>query len=292
MQNTPIPYNYTLRLRDQVLDMRIPRIMGIINFTPDSFFEGSRAATVLDACRRAEQMIGEGADILDIGGYSTRPGLLYLEPGAGEVAESEEAERVLPVIAAICKAFPETPVSIDTFRSGIAKAALEAGASMVNDISAGTADPDLLAVASANRAAVVLMHMRGNPATMGSLTSYDDLLKDIIFHLRTRCDAAVAAGVNEIVVDPGFGFAKTQQQNFEMLRYLDAFGILEKPVLAGISRKSMIWRTLGITPKEALNGTSALHMTALMKGAAILRVHDVAPAREVVRLFMQLYPLP
>lgn len=220
---------------------------------------------------------------MDVGGYSSRP-------GAVDVSEQEEAARVLPVVEALCRNFPETPVSVDTFRSGIAAEALERGASIVNDITAGTADPELLKAAAKHKATVVLMHMRGNPATMGSMTHYDDLVHDIILHLRNRCDAAHAMGVTEIIIDPGFGFAKTREQNFGLLRQLDAFGILGTPVLAGLSRKSMIWKTLGITPEEALNGTSALHMAALMKGAAILRVHDVAPAREVVRLFEELYP--
>jgi len=272
-----------LRLGDRILDLSSPRVMGILNVTPDSFHSGSRVPDADAACRMAESMLAEGADILDIGGYSTRP-------GAAEVPETEEVERVRPVFAALQRNFPETILSADTFRSAVAQVAVDNGASIVNDVTAGLHDPEIFQVAARAKAAFIVMHMRGTPATMGTLTNYDDIVTEVALHLKNRVAAAEAAGLNDIVVDPGFGFAKTADQNFMLLRNLDHMKLIGRPILAGLSRKSMVWRTLGIRPEEALNGTSALHMVALEKGASILRVHDVRAACEVITLFKKLHP--
>ena len=255
--------------------------MGTINTTPDSFFGGSRQSGLEDALRAAEKMIGEGADFLDIGGYSSRP-------GAEEVSEEEELLRVVRVTEAIHKNFPGTPVSVDTFRSTVAKACLDAGAVIINDITAGTHAENMFETVASFNAAMILMHMRGTPATMGSLTVYSDVITEVALYLKERVDAAQRAGINDLMVDPGFGFAKTIDQNFEMLQHLYHFQICGRPVLAGLSRKSMVWKTLETNPEGALNGTTALHMAALLKGASILRVHDVKPASECVNLFVKM----
>lgn len=282
VQSTPISTNKTLRLGDAVLDLTTPRIMGIVNATPDSFFSGSRATGVEEACRTVGRMLEEGADLIDIGGYSTRP-------GAPDVSEADELERVVPVISAVLRTFPQARVSVDTFRANVARAALDAGAVMVNDVSGGSRDEDMLRTAASCRAAVVLMHMRGTPATMSTLTQYDNIVTEVALHLRQRAEAAEACGITDIVIDPGFGFAKTTEQNFHLLRHLSHLSLTGRPFLAGLSRKSMIWKTLGVSPEEALNGTTALHMAALERGAQILRVHDVAPAAQVIRLHKQLH---
>lgn len=258
-----------------------PLIMGIINTTPDSFYAGSRHTAVDEVLRSAEQMLEEGADILDIGGYSSRP-------GAVEVSEETELNRVVPAIDVIQRRFPQVYLSVDTFRSAVAEAALNSGALMINDITAGTNDPQMFDVAASNNAAMVLMHMRGTPATMGTLTQYEHITKEVAQYLQERIKAAEDSGINEIIIDPGFGFAKTREQNFGLLRELEHFQICNRPVLAGFSRKSMIWKMLATNPENALNGTTALNMAALMKGAKILRVHDVKPARECVTLFKEM----
>jgi dihydropteroate synthase len=267
------------------MDFTRPKVMGIINTTPDSFYGGSRNQGISEALRAAEHMIRDGADLLDIGGYSSRP-------GAEEVPEEEEFKRVVPAIEAIQKNFQGIPVSVDTFRSTVAKAGLDAGAVIVNDITAGTEDQEMFKIVGSFKAAMILMHMRGTPATMGSLTVYSDIITEVAAYLKERTDAAQQAGVTELMVDPGFGFAKTTDQNFEMLQHLNHFQICGRPVLAGLSRKSMIWKTLGTNPEGALNGTTALNMAALMKGASVLRVHDVKPAVECVNLFVKMENRP
>lgn len=275
------------------MDFERPKVMGIINATPDSFFGESRHRGVPEALRTAEQMIRDGAEILDVGGYSSRPSIIYsLIPGAEEVPEEEELKRAVPVIAAIHKNFPETPISVDTFRGIVAKAGLDAGAVIVNDITAGTADNRMFETAASFKAAMILMHMRGTPAAMGGLTSYSDIMTEVALHLKERIDVATQAGITDLIVDPGFGFAKTPDQNFEMLQNLHHFQICGRPVLAGLSRKSMIWKTLETNAEGALNGTTALNMAALMKGASVLRVHDVKPAVECVKLFLKMENRP
>lgn len=230
--------------------------------------------------QHAESMIVEGADFIDVGGYSSRP-------GATDITEAEELQRVVPVVEALRKKFPDVILSIDTFRSEVAQAALYAGADMINDITGGE-DEKMYAVAAHAKVPYVLMHMRGTPQTMNQLTRYDDLIREVINYFQLRIEKLKHAGVKDVIIDPGFGFAKTVAQNFQLLQHLEQFRILEKPILAGLSRKSMIWRTLQSTPEDALNGTSVLNTIALQKGAGILRVHDVKAAREVVTLTSQL----
>ncbi len=273
----------TLNCRGRLIDLKTPRIMGILNSTPDSFYAGSRIPGTDEALARAEAMLRDGATFLDIGGYSTRP-------GAADVPEEEELGRVVPLVEALVAAFPEALLSIDTFRSRVAREALEAGAALVNDITAGLRDAEMLPLVAEKRVPFIMMHMRGTPADMAGLTEYVDLAGEILFYFSERLAAARALGITDLIADPGFGFAKTRAQNFELLAGLRDFRVLEAPLLVGISRKSMVWKTLGIDPSEALNGTTALHMLALQGGANILRVHDVREASECVRLWEEIHP--
>lgn len=251
--------------------------MGILNITPDSFYDGGQHKNEKDMLSHVEHMLTEGATFIDIGAYSSRPNADY-------VSEDEELKRILPIVNSILREFPETLLSIDTFRSNIAKACVEAGAAMINDISAGKLDDNMLQTIASLHVPYIMMHMRGNPKTMQSLTDYDNLLKDILFYFSERIAAARALGIVDVIFDPGFGFAKTLEQNFELLNKLELFKILEKPLLVGVSRKSMIYKTLETSAKEALNGTSILNTIALQKGASILRVHDVKEAMECIKL--------
>ena len=269
---------WTINCLGKLIDLEVPRVMGILNLTPDSFYSGSRHNSVDSALQQAGKFVAEGADFLDIGGYSSRP-------GAQEISPQEEADRVLPAIEAIVKSHPDVPVSIDTFRSAVARQALDAGAALINDISGGTASPDMMELAGERGVPIVLMHMRGTPGNMQELTDYEDLVGEVIKYFSGVLTKARKAGVKDCIIDPGFGFAKTREQNFELLSKLDHFQILGVPVLAGISRKSMIYKTLGISAAEALNGTTALHMFALERGARILRVHDVKEAVECIQLW-------
>ena len=271
----------TLNCLGRLIDLSTPRIMGILNSTPDSFYTGSRIPGIDEALARAGAMLRDGATFLDIGGYSTRP-------GAAEVSEEEELRRVLPLVEALTTAFPEALLSIDTFRSRVAREALEAGAALVNDVSAGLRDPEMLPLVAEKRVPCIMMHMRGTPADMAGLTAYDDLIGEILTYFSERLAAARALGITDLIADPGFGFAKTRAQNFELLAGLSAFQELGTPLLVGISRKSMIWKTLEIEPSQALNGTTALHMLALQGGAHILRVHDVKEASECIRLWQEI----
>ncbi|WP_128543658.1 dihydropteroate synthase [Larkinella soli] len=275
----------TLNLRGKILDLTVPKVMGILNITPDSFYAGSRTFSVESAVEQAGRMLSEGATFLDLGGYSTRP-------GAGPVSPEEEADRVLPVIEAIRRGFPEAWISVDTFRAPVARQAVEAGAVMINDVSGGSLDPGMFATVAALDVPYVLMHMRGTPQTMTALTDYHDLIPDILLELQNRVSALEQLGLKDIVVDPGFGFAKTARQNFELLNGLEAFRMFGSPLLVGLSRKSSIWRTLGITAEEALNGTTVLNTLALTKGADLLRVHDVREAVEAITLLTACQALP
>jgi len=271
--------NRTVNLKGLLVDLSVARVMGILNITPDSFFAGSRVdGDTLGA--QAARMVGEGADFLDVGGYSSRP-------GASEVSEAEELARVVPAIEFLAREFPAVPVSVDTFRARVAEEALRAGACMVNDISGG-ADADMPSVVARQGAAYVLMHRRGTPQTMQQLTHYENLLAEVMEYFYTHLATLEAAGVTDIIIDPGFGFAKTAEQNFLLLKHLEYFEALGRPLLAGLSRKSMVWRTLGITPDEALPGTVALQMVALQKGVSMLRVHDVREAKQDITLHQQL----
>ena len=268
----------TLNVRGKLLDLSVPKVMGILNITPDSFYQGSRfLGNVQELTDRAGVMLSQGASVLDVGGYSTRP-------GAAEVSGREESERVVWAIEGLKKSFPDCIVSVDSFRAQVAEAALVAGADMINDVAGGDLDEGMFDVVARYKVPYVLMHMRGNPKTMNRLTDYADVAADIIKDLAGRVAVLRARGVADIVVDPGFGFAKTIDQNFELMKKLSFFHQLGCPLLVGISRKTMIWKTLGIHAEEALNGTSVLNTLAVQAGANILRVHDVKEAMEVIKL--------
>lgn len=278
MQNTPFSINKTLNIRGELVSLEAPHIMGILNITPDSFFDGGRNITEEKIMAHVEAMLRDGATFIDVGGYSTRP-------GAAEVSPEEEVRRVVPAIRMIVKEFPSVRVSVDTFRAATATAAVEVGASMINDVSGGELDPGMFAAVARLNVPYILMHMRGTPQTMTAQTSYQNLIKEVQDYFHRKISMLTSAGVKDIIVDPGFGFAKTREQNFEILSRLSVLRQLGRPVLAGLSRKSLIWRTLGITANEALNGTTSLNTIALLNGASILRVHDVKEAKEVVDLF-------
>lgn len=267
----------TLNIAGKLLDLSTPQVMGILNVTPDSFFSGSRVLQIEDAYKKADKMLSEGASMLDIGGHSTRP-------GADAVSEEEELNRVLPVVEMLRKRFPEAIISIDTFRASVARKSIEAGAHIINDIAGGNLDPLMFETVAELNVPYILMHSRGTPQTMKELNQYDDLVTDVLRELQAKIYQLRQLGVKDIVADMGFGFAKNADQNYVLLRELRAFEALKVPLLVGVSRKSMIWRKLEITPEQSLNGTTALNMVALLNGASILRVHDVKEAIEVVKL--------
>ncbi|RMG76438.1 MAG: dihydropteroate synthase [Bacteroidetes bacterium] len=268
----------TLNCKGRLLSLDEPRVMGILNVTPDSFFDGGHHLAPPEQMGKVEQMLKEGADLIDIGGMSSRP-------GARPVSEDEELKRVLPVIENIRKHFPETLLSIDTWRARVAREAIAAGAHLVNDISAGKLDPDLYPTVGELGVPYVLMHMKGTPETMQTNPRYEEVVLEILDFFIAEIEKLQKHGVRDIVLDPGFGFGKTVEHNYQILKNLHLFGQTGYPVLAGISRKSMICKPLKINPSEALNGTTALHMEALRQGARILRVHDVREAKEVIRLW-------
>ncbi len=255
--------------------------MGILNVTPDSFFDGGKYKDETAILNQVETMLNHGATFIDIGGYSSRP-------NADAISEEEELNRVIPIIKLILKHFSDTLISIDTFRSEVAKQSIEAGGALVNDISAGKLDDNMLSTVGKLGAPYIMMHMKGNPKTMQQHTTYTDLTKEVIAYFAERIAAAHQEKINDIIIDPGFGFAKTVDQNFELLNQLELLQLTDKPILAGVSRKSMIYKTLNSTSEKALNGTTALHMVALQKGAKILRAHDVKEAMECVTIYNQL----
>lgn len=255
--------------------------MGILNVTPDSFYDGGRFKNKSAIIRQVDIMLNEGATFIDIGAYSSRP-------NADHISEDEELQRILPIVELVIKNFPEVLLSIDTFRSKIAKACIHAGASLINDISAGHLDDHMFDVISELKVPYIMMHMRGNPKTMQQLTKYDNLVKEVLSYFSERIAKARDLGIIDIIVDPGFGFAKTIDQNYELLNKLELFHITDLPILAGVSRKSMIYKTLDSTVDHALNGTTVLNTIALQKGASILRVHDVKEAVECIKLTSKL----
>jgi dihydropteroate synthase len=266
----------------KLLDLEIPRVMGIINITPDSFYRGSRYRTDKQILSVAAEMIEDGADILDVGGYSSRP-------GAADISAEEEANRVLKAIRLITNHFSEAIVSVDTFRADIAReAVVECGAQIINDISGGDADDNMFSVVERLNVPYIIMHMRGDPRTMQNKTGYDDVVADILRWFGERIFRLQSAGLKDIMIDPGFGFGKTIDNNFDLLRRLGDFSVAGLPVVVGISRKSMIWKTLEITAVDALNGTTALNAIALFNGADILRVHDVKEAVQTIRLISKI----
>lgn len=267
----------TLNLKGEILDLSRPRVMGILNLTPDSFYGTSRISSVDAALERVETCLKEGAALIDIGAYSSRP-------GADEVTAEEELKRMIPAIAAISKWFPEAKLSIDTFRAKVAKESIEAGAHLINDISGGELDEMMFETVASLKVPYILMHMKGDPQTMQKDPVYKNIGLEVVDYFAEKLHKLQQLGVNDIILDPGFGFAKTVAHNYQLLNqleYLDLFGL---PVLAGFSRKSMIYKFLGITPEEALNGTTVLNTIALQKGATILRVHDVKAAAECIAL--------
>ncbi|MFM8592494.1 MAG: dihydropteroate synthase [Sphingomonadales bacterium] len=269
---------FTLRNKERTLSVDKPVVMGILNITPDSFFVGSRYEQLDHVLEKAEQMLQNGATILDIGGQSSRPGSTRID-AATEWARIENPLREL------VKRFPEAFISIDTYHAAVATHALNEGAFMINDISAGEMDKNMIDTVARAGAPYVIMHMRGTPATMQEQTQYDDLTQEVIAYLKAKKDSCIQRGITDLVVDPGFGFAKTIAQNFQLLAQLEKFSVLQSPLLLGISRKSFIYKTLGCLPEQALNGSTFLHAIGLQKGAAILRVHDVKEAVEAIRLF-------
>ncbi|HNX43103.1 MAG TPA: dihydropteroate synthase [Bacteroidales bacterium] len=276
-KNTVFPHSRTLKCGDKLLNLSEPVVMGILNVTPDSFYDGGKYKN-LDAClAHADQMIAEGAKIIDIGAVSTRP-------GAPEVTESEELQRLLPVLNELVKRYSRIIFSIDTFRSSVARATAACGANMINDISGGDLDENMFAVMAGLPASYVLMHMQGTPATMQVNPVYRDVAGEVFDSLQAKLQKLQEMGVGSVVIDPGFGFGKTIQHNYELLRNLHRFAELRCPVLVGVSRKSMIYKLLNISPNEALNGTSILNTLALLKGADILRVHDVKEAVETISI--------
>lgn len=273
-----------INIRGRLLDLSRPRVMGIINLTDDSFYAGSRYTGDEEVMSVASRMLEDGADILDIGGCSTRP-------GSEEVSEPLERERVCRAAGLILSRFPDAVISVDTYRASVAEAAVAgAGASIINDISGGEMDAGMFPLVAKLNVPYILMHMQGTPATMQADPVYNDVVADILEWFGVRLAWLKAEGVKDIILDPGFGFGKNAGHNFEMLRRLSGFRIAGLPILAGLSRKSIVWKTLGVTPEGALNGTSALNMIALVNGASILRVHDVLEARQVVTLYEKIYP--
>ena len=267
----------TINCKGQLIDLSIPRVMGILNLTPDSFYDGGKYKNEKDILFQTEKMLNEGATFIDVGAYSSRP-------NAEHISEDEELRRIISTVELLSKVFPNILMSIDTFRSRIAKQSVEAGACMVNDISAGKLDHAMIQTIAGLHVPYVMMHMRGTPQTMQNHTAYNHLIKDILFYFSERIATARSNGIEDLIIDPGFGFAKTIVQNFELLKHLDHLKRLDLPILVGVSRKSMIYKSLDKTSAEALNGTTVLNTIALQNGANILRVHDVKEAVECVRL--------
>lgn len=259
------------------MDLSTPKVMGIINITPDSFYDGGKYKDETEIIAQVEIMLANGASFIDIGAYSSRPGAEYVD-------ESEELARIIPIVKLLLKTFPNVLISIDTFRSRVADECLALGAAIINDISAGNLDPKMMEVVGKHRAPYIMMHMKGTPSTMQAMTNYENLLGEILYYFSEKVALARAAGINDIIIDPGFGFAKTLEQNYEILKKFNLLHAMDLPILTGISRKSMIYRLLETNPKNALNGSTALHMYALAKGSQILRVHDVKEAMECIQL--------
>ena len=264
-----------------LIDLSTPKVMGILNVTPNSFYDGGKHKEINSIIHQVDKMISEGADFIDIGAYSSKPSAEF-------VSEEEEIKRLVPIVKSLVETFPNIVLSVDTFRAQVAKASVENGVAMVNDIAAGLLDDKMLETVAELKVPYIMMHMRGNPQTMQSLTDYKDIVKEMIFYFSERIQKARSFGISDIVIDPGFGFAKTLEQNYEVLNKMELFKILELPILVGVSRKSMIYKVLENSPQEALNGTSVLNTIALQKGAKILRVHDVNEAVECIKLVSKL----
>lgn len=271
---------FTLNCKGRLLVIDKPVVMGIINTTPDSFYSQSRTGQVDQVLLRAEEMMKEGAVILDVGGQSTRP-------GSKQVGADEELRRILPAVEAIARQLPQAYISVDTFYAKVAKGAIETGAHIVNDVSAGTIDEELLPLVAELKVPYVLMHMKGHPQTMQLNPTYENVVTEVFDALNFKMAALIKSGITDIIIDPGFGFGKTIQHNFRLLKELSYFQQLQKPLLVGLSRKGTIYKTLQITPEEALNGTTVVNTIALLNGAHILRVHDVKEAMQAIRLLSE-----
>ena len=271
----------TINCKGNLIDLSTPKVMGVINLTPDSFYDGGKLTSKKEILLQANKMLKEGATFLDLGAYSSRPGAQF-------VSEKEEMHRLLPVIKILLDEFPEILLSIDTFRSNVANESIYAGASLINDISAGTLDDHMFKIIAQHQVPYVMMHMRGTPETMMQNTDYTNLTKEVIYYFSERIAKARSFGINDLIVDPGFGFSKTLDQNYELFNDLELFRHLNVPLLIGISRKSMIQKKIKTTAADSLNGTTALHAIAIQKGASILRVHDVKEAFETINLLQNL----
>ena len=268
----------SINCKGKLIDLSAPKIMGILNVTPNSFYDGGKYNLSENILSQVDKMISEGATFIDIGSYSSKP-------NADFVSELEERNRILPVVQCILKHFPNALISIDTFRSEVAEACIQNGAAIINDISAGNLDEKMMNVISKYNVPYIMMHMRGTPQTMQSQTNYENIIKEVLLYFSEKVNKARGLGINDLIVDPGFGFAKTLEQNYEILQNLEHFKTLNLPLLCGVSRKSMIYKPLNTTANEALNGTTVLNTIALSKGANILRVHDVKEAVECAKLF-------
>lgn len=267
----------TINCKGNLIDLTSPKVMGILNITPNSFFDGGKYADENSVLQQVEKMLIDGATFIDVGAYSSKPNAEF-------VSENEEISRLIPVIELILKNLPETLISVDTFRANVAKKAIENGACIVNDISAGSLDEDMMQTVAKLQVPYIMMHMKGNPQTMQSLAQYENIVKEMLFYFSEKVAQARSLGINDLIIDPGFGFAKILEQNFEVMNKLELFQMLELPLLVGVSRKSMIYKTLETSAEFALNGTTVLNTIALQKGAKILRVHDVKEAMECVKL--------
>jgi len=267
----------SLNIKGKLIDLSCPKVMGILNITPDSFYSNSRTKSIDEALTKAAQFLHEGATFIDIGGYSSRP-------GANDISTSEEVDRLVPVVESLVKAFPEAIISIDTFRAKVAAETISAGAHIINDIAAGDMDEQMFETVAKLQVPYMMMHMKGTPKNMQQNPVYDNVLLEVIDYLAKKVAVLKALHVHDVIIDPGFGFGKTIEHNYELLNQLEAFKIFKLPILVGFSRKGMIYKTLGTSAAEALNGTSVLNTIALQKGAGILRVHDVKEAVECVKL--------
>lgn len=271
----------TININGKLIDLSTPRVMGIVNVTPDSFFPGSRKQAANEIVERCDQILSEGGTMIDVGAQSTSPVSRFLDA-------KEEAERLMPALKLIRKEFPDAILSVDTFYADVAKEAVEeCGVNIINDISGGQIDERMFPVVAQLNVPYILMHMRGTPQTMQEFTHYDSFIQDVLYYFSERKAKLNQLGVSDVIIDPGFGFSKTMSQNYELMAYLKYFHIFEEPILVGISRKSMVYKLLGITPEESLNGTSVLHAVALLSGAGILRVHDVKEAVECVKIIRE-----
>jgi dihydropteroate synthase len=267
----------SINIKGSLMTFEKPIIMGILNVTPDSFFDGGKHNSLENAIEHAAQMVNDGVDIIDVGAYSSRP-------GAPMISSQEEIDRAIPIIEALLKEFPQIPLSIDTFRADVAKASIKSGAHIINDISGGLLDEDMFKTVAELQVPYILMHMRGTPETMQQLTDYEDVVNDVAVDLGEKISQLIDLGVKDIILDPGFGFAKTIEQNYELLLRVNELHYHGLPILGGISRKSMIYKKLGITPQESLNATTALNTLLLERGVQILRVHDVKEAKQLIQL--------